>query len=54
MFWLVDEMYRQRKGKIEFTLGKPISYTYFDSSKSDVQWADDMKSKVYELGKSND
>jgi len=54
MFWLVDEMYRQRKGKIEITLGKPISYTYFDRSKSDVQWADDMKSKVYELGKSND
>ncbi|MDA1269301.1 MAG: 1-acyl-sn-glycerol-3-phosphate acyltransferase [Bacteroidetes bacterium] len=54
MFWLVDEMYRQRGGKIEITLGKPISYNYFESSKSDAYWADDMKSKVYKLGKSND
>jgi putative hemolysin len=54
MFWLVDEMFKQRKGKIHITLGKPVPYTYFDSSKSDAEWADEMKSKVYELGKSND
>ena len=53
MFWLVDEMYKQRKGKIHLTLGKPLPYTYFDGSKSDPEWADHMKSKVYELGKTN-
>jgi putative hemolysin len=54
MFWLVDEMYKQRKGKIHITLGKPIPATYFDDSKSDAAWADHMKSIVYELGKPND
>jgi putative hemolysin len=53
MFWLVDEMYKQRKGKIHITLGKPLPYSYFDGSKSDPEWADHMKSKVYELGKTN-
>jgi hypothetical protein len=47
-------MYQQRKGKIHITLGKPVPYTYFDNSKSDPEWADHMKSKVYELGKQHD
>jgi putative hemolysin len=54
MFWLVDEMYKQRRGKIHISLGKPVHYTYFDNSKTDAAWADHMKSKVYELGKSNE
>jgi hypothetical protein len=36
------------------TLGKPVPYTYFDGSKSNPEWADHMKSKVYELGKQHD
>lgn len=54
MFWLVDEMYKQRKGKIDIKLGKPVSYTYFDDSESDAHWADYMKAIVYDLGKPNE
>jgi hypothetical protein len=54
MFWLVDEMYRQRGNTIQITLGKPVSSTHFTEDLSDAQWADYMKEKVYELGKQND
>jgi len=53
MFWLVDEMYHQRKGKIDIKLGKPVSYTHFETSETDAHWADYMKAKVYELGTPN-
>ncbi len=49
MFWLVDEMYKQRGKKVEIRVGNPVSYRYFDSSKSDALWAEDMKQLVYKL-----
>ena len=49
MFWLVDEMYKQRGKKVEIRVGNPVSHQYFDSSKSDAQWAEYMKQLVYKL-----
>lgn len=50
MFWLVDEMYQQRKKKIEIRIGKPISYRQFDQPKLDASWAEAIKEEVYNLG----
>ena len=54
MFWLVDEMYKQRGKKVVIKIGNPVSYQYFDSEKNDVQWAEHMKDLVYKIGESND
>jgi putative hemolysin len=47
MLYLADEMYQQHGKKIEITIGKPIPYTYFDKSKKDHEWAEILKSKLY-------
>lgn len=54
MFWLVDEMYKQRGKKVEINVGNPVSYQKFNSEKSDANWAEYMKDLVYKLGKAND
>jgi putative hemolysin len=54
MFWLVDEMYKQRGKKVVLKVGNPVSYQYFNSQQNDVQWAEYMKDLVYKLGESND
>jgi putative hemolysin len=54
MFWLVDEMYRQRGKKIEIRIGKPVESRLFGPEKSDSYWAEYMKSEVYKLGNSNE
>lgn len=54
MFWLVDEMYKQRGKKVIIRIGNPISYQSFNSKKSDVQWAAYMKDLVYKLPEAND
>ncbi len=51
MLYLVDEMYKQRGKRVQIKVGERISYESFDSSRSDAQWADHLKSVVYELGK---
>ena len=50
MFYLVDEMYKQRGKKVVIRIDKPISYLTFDQSKTEGQWADYVREKVYELG----
>lgn len=50
MFWLVDEMYKQRGKKVEIRVGEPVSPDFFTSEKSEVQWAEYMKDLVYKLG----
>jgi putative hemolysin len=54
MFWLVDEMYRQRGKKIVIKIGKPFPPQYFTAEKNDAHWAEYMKSEVYKLGNSNE
>ncbi|SKB45378.1 Putative hemolysin [Parapedobacter luteus] len=53
MFYLADEMFAQRNKKVTICIGKPISYTYFDSSKSEKEWAADVKRTVYNLAPEN-
>ena len=49
MFFLVDEMFKQENQTITITFGIPIHYSVFDTSKSDIEWAQWVKEKVYEL-----
>lgn len=49
MFYLADELFAQKDKKITICIGKPIPYTYFDNSKSEKEWAEDMKKIVYNL-----
>lgn len=49
MLYLVNELYKQHNKKITITFGKPIESSEFDDSKSDDQWAQFVKEKVYEL-----
>ncbi len=51
MFYLVDEMFKQRNKTITLIFGKPISYTTFDKTASETHWAKYVKGKVYELSK---
>ena len=49
MFYLADEMFLQKGKKVTVHVGKPISYHYFDRSKSEKDWADEVKKQVYQL-----
>ena len=49
MFFLVDELFKQRNMKIDILVGKPIPPDTFDRSKTDKQWAQWVKEQVYEL-----
>ena len=53
MFFLVDEMFRQKKQKIIITFGKPVSIDFFDKRNSDVKWANLLRDYVYELENDN-
>jgi 1-acyl-sn-glycerol-3-phosphate acyltransferase len=49
MLFLVDEMVKQKGKTITMKFGQPIPYTTFDRSKTDVQWAEFVRKKVYSL-----
>lgn len=49
MFYLADEMFAQRGKKVVIHIGKPISYKYFDQSKTETQWAEEVKKVVYQM-----
>jgi putative hemolysin len=49
MFYLADEMFAQKNKKIVVHIGKPISYKYFDASKTDRYWAEEVKKVVYNI-----
>ncbi|MBR5103167.1 MAG: 1-acyl-sn-glycerol-3-phosphate acyltransferase [Bacteroidales bacterium] len=53
MLFLVDELFNKRGTEFTITIGKPIPYTHFDSSKTDIQWAAEVKNMVEELSKDN-
>ncbi len=50
MLYLVDEMVKQKGETIRLLLGDSIPYRTFDKSKSDSEWAEWIKEKVYQLG----
>jgi len=47
MLFLVDEMMKQRDKTISLTFGEPISWTTFDRTRTDNQWAQWVKERVY-------
>lgn len=49
MFYLADEMYKQEGQKIKLTFGKPIPASTFDKSKSQADWANYVREKMYSL-----
>lgn len=49
MFFLADELFKQKNKKFTITFGKPIAYTSFDRSKSQEQWAAEVRNIVYDL-----
>lgn len=49
MLFLPDEMQKQRGKIIKLVFGDPIPYSGFDRSRSDTQWAEMVKDKVYSL-----
>lgn len=51
MLYLVDEMFKQKGQKITVTIGDPIPYETFDSSKKPTEWANWVKKQVYQLNK---
>lgn len=49
MFYLVDEMYRQRDQTITIIFDAPVPCNKFDSSRTPIQWAAQMKEHIYAL-----
>ena len=49
MLFLAHEMLRFKNKEITITFGKPISYKFFDKSKSPDEWAQYVKDEVYKL-----
>lgn len=49
MFYLVDEVFKQKNKNITVSIGKPISYTTFDKSINAKKWAKKVKNHIYQL-----
>jgi putative hemolysin len=49
MFFLPDELIKNRNSEVPIHFGKPIPYQTFDKSKSQQEWADWVKEQVYKL-----
>lgn len=49
MMLLPDEMYKSTGRKYKITIGKPIAIDSLDKSKSDIEWAQEIRKQVYEL-----
>lgn len=49
MLYLSDELFKQKGKHITFTVGEPIPASQLDSSKSDIEWAEWFRQKVYTL-----
>ena len=53
MIFLVDELFNKKGQEFVITFGKPVPYTSFDKSKTDHQWAAEIKDLVEQLSKDN-
>ncbi len=49
MILLVDELFRQRGGRLRIVFGPPITATAFDRGRSDARWAELLRRYVYLL-----
>ncbi|HTF04310.1 MAG TPA: 1-acyl-sn-glycerol-3-phosphate acyltransferase [Bacteroidia bacterium] len=50
MFYLVDEMFRQKNKTITIIFDQPVPAATFDRSRPQKEWAERMKEHVYALG----
>lgn len=53
MIFLVDELFNKKGQEFVVTFGKPVPYTSFDKTKTDLQWAAEIKDQVEALSKDN-
>ena len=53
MLYLVDELFKKAGEEFIITFGKPVPYETFDKSKTDLQWASEIKEKVRHLSLDN-
>ncbi len=53
MFYLVDEVFKQKNKNITLTIGNPIPHTTFDKSLNYKNWAKKVKNYIYTLSKGN-
>jgi 1-acyl-sn-glycerol-3-phosphate acyltransferase len=51
MFYLSDELFKQKNVTMKFRVGKPITPEMLDESKSHREWAQWIRNSVYELEK---
>ena len=51
--YLVDELFNKKGKEFVITIGKPIPYSTFDKSKTDLQWAAEVKETVRQLSEGN-
>lgn len=51
MFYLVNEMYKQKDKTIRLIFGEPISYEYLDKRHPDQKWAQIIKEHIYNMGR---
>lgn len=51
MLYLADEMFKQRGKTFNVYFGKPIPYTTFDKSRSNLEWADWVRKQTLQLAK---
>jgi putative hemolysin len=49
MFFLVDEMFKQKGNTIEITMGKLIKPKFLDNKKNDSEWAQAIKNYIYKI-----
>lgn len=49
MFYLADETFRHKGSKFTLSFGKPIPWQHFDSSKTQKEWADEVRERLYKL-----
>ena len=49
MFFLVDEMFKQKGNTIKITMGKIIEPKLLDNKKNDSEWAQAIKNHVYKI-----
>ena len=53
MLYLVDELFNKKGQEFVITFGNPVPYTTFDKTKTDLQWADEIKNRVKQLSEGN-
>jgi len=49
MFFLVNEMYKQKNKTMTITFGERIPYTLFDKHFTDAEWSEKLRKYVYQL-----